>query len=251
MSKNDAALAVPEPENVPTWVTGGEEWNMPRVTGELRLLLRRTTEDIFEVGKRLLWVEHQLGYGNFEKWLEEKFATTPRTAYRYMAVARKLAPIAPPGPFLTHVSEMGPSKLYALLEVDDSDLKEYLKGGDLMGFTSDEVDKMSSAELRTLARKNRQNKQRYQVAAEEVRALRAEIKALRDGEAPGDEQETIDLLERMKNEVFRTLYLARQISEGEMPARVRGKMSGVLQEIERYARELSYELLPDETTPKD
>jgi hypothetical protein len=56
-------------------------------TGEIRGLMKRTVETIFEIGQRLIIVKERLGHGRFGSWLETEFDWDERTARRFMSVA--------------------------------------------------------------------------------------------------------------------------------------------------------------------
>lgn len=58
-------------------------------TGEIRSLMRRTAQDIFEIGHKLLEVKAKLGHGRFGTWLAVEFDWTERTAQQFMNVARQ------------------------------------------------------------------------------------------------------------------------------------------------------------------
>lgn len=60
-------------------------------TGEIRVLMRRTTQDIFEIGQKLIVVKERLGYRRFGEWLAAEFAWTDRTAQRFMNVVEAFA----------------------------------------------------------------------------------------------------------------------------------------------------------------
>ena len=59
-------------------------------TGEIRGLMKRTVESIFEIGQRLITVKQRLGHGRFGSWLETEFDWDERTARRFMSVAENL-----------------------------------------------------------------------------------------------------------------------------------------------------------------
>jgi hypothetical protein len=59
-------------------------------TGEIRGLMKRTVESIFEIGQRLIVVKERLGHGRFGSWLETEFDWDERTARRFMSVAENL-----------------------------------------------------------------------------------------------------------------------------------------------------------------
>ncbi|MEM9212775.1 MAG: DUF3102 domain-containing protein [Cyanobacteria bacterium P01_F01_bin.150] len=55
-------------------------------TGEIQDRLRRTAQDIWEIGKRLASVRDHLQYGQFDVWLKAEFGWSRRTAYNFINV---------------------------------------------------------------------------------------------------------------------------------------------------------------------
>lgn len=55
-------------------------------TGEIRERLRRSAQDIWEIGQRLVEVRSHLKHGQFEAWLRDEFGWSRRTAYNFMSV---------------------------------------------------------------------------------------------------------------------------------------------------------------------
>ena len=55
-------------------------------TGEIKERLRRTAQDVWEVGKQLNEVRSQLEHGQFEGWLSAEFGWSRRTAYNFINV---------------------------------------------------------------------------------------------------------------------------------------------------------------------
>jgi hypothetical protein len=60
-------------------------------TGEIRALMKRTSQDIIDLGQRLILVKEKLAYGQFGMWLAAEFDWTSRTAIRFMNVAEKFS----------------------------------------------------------------------------------------------------------------------------------------------------------------
>jgi len=58
-------------------------------TAKIRTLMRRTTQDTFEIGQMLILVKEQLGHGRFRNWLKAEFDWSVRTAARFMQVATR------------------------------------------------------------------------------------------------------------------------------------------------------------------
>src|SRR5947209_6598139 len=71
----------------------------PKVAGELREKaakirerVRRTLEEIIEVGKDLLAVKDALPHGQFGPWMKSEFGWAERMAQNFMAVAQAFGP---------------------------------------------------------------------------------------------------------------------------------------------------------------
>jgi hypothetical protein len=56
-------------------------------TSEIRTLMRRTAQDIVEIGQKLIEVKSALGHGLFSDWLRIEFEWSRGTAENFMAVA--------------------------------------------------------------------------------------------------------------------------------------------------------------------
>ncbi len=56
-------------------------------TSELKTLMRRSVQDIIDIGQKLIEVKEKLGHGNFSTWLKAEFGWSVRTAARFMQVA--------------------------------------------------------------------------------------------------------------------------------------------------------------------
>jgi hypothetical protein len=77
-------------------------------TNEIRNLIRNTSQDIIEIGERLIDVKAQLKHGNFRNWLKAEFDWSIKTASRFMQVAEKFKCVT-----LTHL-DISASALYLL-----------------------------------------------------------------------------------------------------------------------------------------
>lgn len=58
-------------------------------TSEIKTLMRRSAQDIIDIGQKLIEVKGRLGHGHFGGWLESEFSWTPMTAQRFMQVAER------------------------------------------------------------------------------------------------------------------------------------------------------------------
>ena len=76
-------------------------------TSELKSLIRRSAQDIIEIGLRLTEVKARLGHGRFGAWLAAEFHWSPDTALNFMRVAERFGQNP-------NISEFAPSALYLL-----------------------------------------------------------------------------------------------------------------------------------------
>lgn len=59
-------------------------------TAEIRRLIRRSSEDILEIGRNLVRVRDLLPKGQFQDWVTSEFSWSLRTAYNFIAVHERL-----------------------------------------------------------------------------------------------------------------------------------------------------------------
>jgi hypothetical protein len=55
-------------------------------TEEIRKRLKRSAQDIWEIGQKLVEVREQLNHGQFEAWIKAEFGWSRRTAYNFISV---------------------------------------------------------------------------------------------------------------------------------------------------------------------
>lgn len=56
-------------------------------TEEIKTLVRRSAQDIIDIGNKLIDVKQRLGHGGFGEWLDQEFGWSDQTARRFMHVA--------------------------------------------------------------------------------------------------------------------------------------------------------------------
>ena len=79
-------------------------------TSEIRTLMRRTAQDIVEIGLKLSEVKARLGHGHFYTWLRAEFAWSESAAVKFMQVAERFKSVN-----FTDLN-IAPSALYLLVE---------------------------------------------------------------------------------------------------------------------------------------
>ncbi|CCQ48983.1 MULTISPECIES: DUF3102 domain-containing protein [Crocosphaera] len=63
-----------------------QEQIIQQLTQEIRDCLRRSAQDIWEIGQKLADVRDRLKYGQFDTWLKTEFGWSRRTAYNFISV---------------------------------------------------------------------------------------------------------------------------------------------------------------------
>lgn len=76
-------------------------------TDKIKVMIRRTAQDIIEIGENLIEVKERLGHGHFGTWLESEFGWSQYTAINFMRVADKFRNFP-------NLDDVAPSALYLL-----------------------------------------------------------------------------------------------------------------------------------------
>ncbi len=127
----------------------GIPYETERVIGETQAFFQQSVTGIIEVGKRLLAMKEAEKYGVWERIVEEKIGISRMTAWRFMAVAKKMGSCNTVLQ-LNAPNKGGTGKLYALLNIPDEDLHEFDETGVLKGATIEDINKMSAKEFKRL-----------------------------------------------------------------------------------------------------
>jgi Protein of unknown function (DUF3102) len=77
-------------------------------TGEIQALVKRTAQDIIEIGQKLNAVKDKLKHGRFTDWIEAEFHWSYPTAARFMQVADRF------GSQIYQIDKFAPSAMYEL-----------------------------------------------------------------------------------------------------------------------------------------
>ncbi len=76
----------------------------------IRLRMKRTAEDIVEIGRELTEAKAELGHGNFDNWIKQEFEMSKPTALRFMRVYENF------GSKNVNLTHLSVSALYLLAE---------------------------------------------------------------------------------------------------------------------------------------
>lgn len=134
----------------------GQPYERGRVVCEVRFYMAQSAEAMLEAGKRLIVLKENEPHGEFESIVREQLGLPERTAQRMMQASIKyLSPaLTAKAPALAH---LGKTKLFELMTEDDDQLQALADGGTVAGMTLDDIDRMTSRELKQALRDARED----------------------------------------------------------------------------------------------
>ena len=140
----------------------GLPYDQERLIHEAQFYMQQSAEAMLQAGRRLVVLKEAAGHGSFIEIVEGRLGLNYKTAARMMQAAVKftgpaLANVAAP----RHLIEAAGSKtkLFELMVLDDEDLEALAEGGTVANLTLDDVERMSSKELRAALREAKENYQ--------------------------------------------------------------------------------------------
>ncbi|MBN3833663.1 DUF3102 domain-containing protein [Burkholderia sp. Ac-20344] len=134
----------------------GLPYERNRVVNEARFYMAQSAEAMLEAGKRLILLKENEPHGEFVGIVENALGIHERAAQRMMKAAVKyLSPALQTK--ATALSVLGKTKLFELVAEDDDDLAALADGGTVAGMTLDDIDRMTSRELRAALREAHEN----------------------------------------------------------------------------------------------
>ncbi|PAK13974.1 MULTISPECIES: DUF3102 domain-containing protein [Burkholderia cepacia complex] len=134
----------------------GLPYERNRVVNEARFYMAQSAEAMLEAGKRLIVLKEHEPHGDFEAIVREQLGLPERTAQRMMQASLKYM-----GPALSAkapaLALLGKTKLFELMTEDDEELAALADGGTIAGMDLDDIDRMTSRELRAALREAHEN----------------------------------------------------------------------------------------------
>ncbi len=128
----------------------GLPYDRERLVNEARFLLKNSAEAMLEAGKRLIVLKEHEPHGEFLRIVEERLGMARQVAHRMMQASVKF--LDPKRPNVSALSNLGKTKLYELMVLDDEELEELAEGGTVAGVDKDDIERMTSRELRAALR---------------------------------------------------------------------------------------------------
>lgn len=170
-------------------------YNLEVFKARIRLSAAESAARLIEVGLMLIQIKEHEPHGSWLDILDE-IGLGRRFAQRCMQAAAKLRD-------MPRITSLGTSKALELLSEDDDQLAELEAGGTLAGKTFDELDCMTTRELRALLREERQERAEEKAADEEIIAAKEQRiqKLTRDKRKAGSEQQLREQAEELLRDI--------------------------------------------------
>lgn len=174
----------------------GLPYDRNRMVNEAKYFMSQSAEAMLEAGKRLIVLKENEPHGEFMELLEERLGLNRRTAQVMMQAAVKyLSPALASKAQAPALLALGKTKLLDLIAEPDEAIEALADGGTLAGKSLDDMQAMSSRELRAAladARKKLQSKDAVIAKKDEKLNELAEAEERRRSGTP-DEREQAQL----------------------------------------------------------
>ena len=142
------------------------------ITNEILDLKQTAGEAILEIGNRLIEAQTILSHGDWLVWLAEQVEFSPRTAQRFMRLAREWSNA-------TALSHLGATKALALLALPEKERDEFLEEHNVVDMTTRQLEQ--AIKERDEARKAAEDARADALTAEQARAkMEADMAAARN-----------------------------------------------------------------------
>lgn len=122
----------------------GQEYDRHRVVSEIKFYMDYGAKAMLEAGKRLVFMKESETHGDWLSLVEE-MGLSARTAQKMMQAAVKFLL---PNHGNERLLELPATKLWELAVLDDGEIKELAKGKTVAGLELDEIETLSTRELR-------------------------------------------------------------------------------------------------------
>lgn len=162
------------------------------ITGEILEAKRVGGEAILTIGQRLIEAKALLSDGEWLPWLAEKVDFSPRTAQRFMRLAREWSDA-------TALSHLGASKALALLALPESEREEFLSETHQVNGEEKTVIDMTSRELEKAIKERDEARKAAEQARADARSAQETRTTMEESLKTAN-----DLLERAKQEKEQT-----------------------------------------------
>lgn len=185
------------------------EFNIEKTTAEILMLKDQTAQNIIEIGKRLIEVKENIGYGNFGDYLKNKVEFSRQTANRFMSIANEFSNCSA-------MSNLGSTKLFLLAGLDEEDRQEVMQESNIEEMTTRELEQVvkEKKEIKKQLEAEKEYSEELQEAIKQkenqIRTLQNEIENIQKPEKEIIEKEIV------KEVIPENLILEKQALEKEL-----------------------------------
>ncbi|MDR2953218.1 MAG: DUF3102 domain-containing protein [Treponema sp.] len=183
----------------------GMPYEIDRIENQIRFYQDQAGSALLEMGKCLIRIKAHEEHGRFMKALGN-VGLSHRGAEYAMAAARKFSNSQ-------SIANLGSTKMMVLSILDEDDVKKLADGGDIAGMTLDDIDRMTTRELREKLREER-DKHKRDIGTREKAIKQKEAKIneldeqLRYQQPPTKEQIAVAELSKLDSGYFTELTAA-------------------------------------------
>lgn len=232
----------------------GLPYQRDRIVHEARFYMAQSAEAMLEAGKRLVILKENEPHGEFTEIVTEQLGLADRTARLLMQASLKyLSPTLEPK--RQALAVLGKTKLFELMTEDEDELAELADGGTVAGMTLDDIDRMTSRELRQALRNSREeldsNRQLVASKDQKINELTTEkFKPLSpDDRITAIRNEVADISDKVVRELFGSLtdaFVKLDDDTNDRGISHAGFMAGLVHDIQREINTLTARFdLPD------
>ncbi|WP_164144186.1 DUF3102 domain-containing protein [Serratia marcescens] len=134
----------------------GLPYERSRIVHETKFYMSQSAEAMLEAGKRLVILKENEPHGDFIGIVTEQLGLPKSTAHRMMQASLKyLTPTLQSK--VPALGLLGKTKLFELMTEDDDELAALADGGTIAGLDIDDIDRMTSRELKAKLREARED----------------------------------------------------------------------------------------------
>lgn len=134
----------------------GLPYDRNRIVHETRFYMAQSAEAMLEAGKRLVILKENEAHGDFIEIVESQLSLPKRTAQIMMQASLKYL-----SPKLESKAQalalLGKTKLFELMTESDEELADLADGGTIADMTLDDIDRMTTRELRKALRESKED----------------------------------------------------------------------------------------------
>jgi hypothetical protein len=159
----------------------GMPYDLDRMENEIRFYQDQAGQSLLEMGKRFIRIKAHEGHGKFLESLI-RLGMAERSARYAMAAAVRFSN-------RPALADLGVSKMKALTVLDDDEIQELEKGGKVKGMALDDIDRMSTRELRKNLREDKELLKKEKEARKRDREVQEEAITERDAKINEMEQQ--------------------------------------------------------------